>query len=71
MDLHPKVAAAGVGAWVSVIALWALGYVLTIPAEVAAAATGLITVVCAWTAPWFQSFRPGPGKPFEQVPPSG
>lgn len=60
MNLHPKVAAGGIGGALALILIWALGYVITIPPEVAAAFTLLISSLCAWLAPWFAELRPKP-----------
>lgn len=65
MTLHPKAAAAGLGGSLALIIVWALGYALTIPPEVASAGTVIIAGAAAWLAPWFATIRPGP----DPVPP--
>ena len=60
MNLHPKVAAGGIGGAVALIVLWGLSYAVTIPPEVAGAFTLVISTLCAWLAPWFQTIKPGP-----------
>jgi len=63
MNLHPKVAAGGMGGALALIVLWAMSYGVTVPVEVGSAFTGVIILVCAWLAPWFASVRPGPKDP--------
>jgi hypothetical protein len=60
VNLHPKVAAGGLGGALALILVWALGYAVTIPPEVAAAFTLLLSSLCAWLAPWFAAMHPDP-----------
>ena len=51
LNLHPKVAAGGLSAALSLIILWGVSFGVTVPPEVAAAFTAVLAFVGGWLAP--------------------
>lgn len=62
MNVHPKAAGAGMSGALAVIILWAISYGVTVPLEVGAAFTAVLSYAGAWLAPWFASVHPPPPK---------
>jgi hypothetical protein len=51
LELHPKVAAVGIGSYLAVTVVWAIKHWIDIPPDVAVAISGAIVTVCGWLAP--------------------
>lgn len=56
--LNPKVAASGIAGAISVCIVYAVGHYVSIPPEVASAATVIVTGIAGYFAPWIAKVQP-------------
>ncbi len=64
LNLHPKVAGSGLTGALALIILWGVSYAITVPVEVGAAFTVVLSFVGGYFAPIIAKEQPGVNQSF-------